>query len=70
MLGASQMGVTNGEKMNLQEEDPTNTIFERIDDNDNYDNDLSPFTFPCHNSVNFCARTSRFCMEVDLDNMQ
>ena len=30
-LGASQMGVTNGEKMNLQEEDPTNTIFERIE---------------------------------------
>ena len=28
MLGASQMGVTNGEKMNLQEEGPTNTIFD------------------------------------------
>ena len=27
MLGASQMGVTNSEKMNLQEEGPTNTIF-------------------------------------------
>ena len=27
----SQMGVINGEKMNLQEEDPTNTIFERIE---------------------------------------
>ena len=24
--------------------------------------------FFCHNSVNFHARTSRFCMEVDLDN--
>ena len=24
-------GVTNGEKMNLQEEDPTNTIFEKIE---------------------------------------
>ena len=31
MLGASQMGATNGEKMNLQEEDPTNTIYERIE---------------------------------------
>ena len=26
MLGASQMGVTNGEKMNLQVGGPTNTI--------------------------------------------
>ena len=25
-------------------------------------------TFLCHNSVNFDARTSRFCMEVDLYN--
>ena len=23
----------------------------------------------CHNSVNFHAKTSRFCMEVDLDNI-
>ena len=26
------------------------------------------FYFFWHNSVNFHARTSRFCMEVDLDN--
>ena len=24
----------------------------------------------CHNSVNFHARTSRFCMKVDLDNIK
>ena len=33
------------------------------DDNDDHDDDYS-----C-NSVNFHARTSRFCMEIDLDNI-
>ena len=33
------------------------------DDDNDYDDDY------CCNSVNFQARTSRFCMEVDLDNI-
>ena len=28
------------------------------------------FYFFCHNSVNFHARTFKFCMEVDLDNIK
>ena len=38
-----------------------------VDDNDNDDNDDKDDY--SHNSVNFKVRTSRFCMELDLDNI-
>ena len=39
-------------------------------DDDDDDDDINDKDDYSCNSVNFYARTSRFCMEVDLDNMQ
>ena len=38
----------------------------RVDDDDDDEDDEDDYSF---NSVNFQARTSRFCLEVDLDKM-
>ena len=40
------------------------------DDNNNDDNDNDEDNDYTCNSVNFQARTSKFCMEVDLDNIK
>ena len=52
---------------NPNDDDDDNDDNDDDDDNDDED-DYSRFRVFGHNSVNFHARTSRFCMEVDLDN--
>ena len=48
------------------EVDPVND--DDNDDHDDYDND-DKYDYSC-NSVNFKVKTSRFCMKLDLDNIQ
>ena len=49
-------------------EDDNNDDDDYDDDDDDYDDDNDDDDDYSCNSVSFQARTSRFCMQVDLDN--